>query len=424
MQTRISPLDGEILQSGKPAGSQRLKQRIPRASIMRPQLADMPFIFPALDEARQGELVEGAHGARVEPELLMEPFCQGRRQDHIPETIGGTKAFRERVRVDDTPLRVDALQRGDGTARQTKFAIEVVLHDPTIGALASPGEQFVAPADWIDAPGGKLVGWHDMEHAGTRLLKLRDRHTRSVHLEIIKRNVVSLVDLRKARIPRVLDGIARVAAEQLDDEPIEDLCTGTDHNLACRNIHPAKAAQIGGDGLPQAQAPRRTRGLHQGLLALVGQHGAQGARPLDVRKNPRGDMGSGHIDRETISFFGHISANRTCRGLSRRPLRIGDTTGKRATQLHAPAQVDRVEPASFPRFHIAFSHKLTIGALNRDHADAEVLSEFSLGGKAGTRHDAAADDVVFDAAVQIPVTRVIPTRVHVVGQHKISSPQN
>ena len=116
-----------------------------------------------IDEGGAASLVEGAHAADVADEVARahevgedllkqiggedihgethggEAVDEVGGDDDVAEAHGGAEYFAEGSDVDDAVAGVEALERGDGHALETVFAVVVVFDDPG-GGLAGPLE--------------------------------------------------------------------------------------------------------------------------------------------------------------------------------------------------------------------------------------------------------------------------------------------
>ena len=269
----------------------------------------MALVVPRLHEPRQRQLLQCTHRAGVETEPVAEPFGQRLGQHHVANAESTPERLRERVRVNDPPSPIEGREWRYGTPRHAELAVEVIFDEvarPGTGSFHAPtanlpsrctvlgrGNPTLGPFQQR-AParhrhrdtGGKLVRRRAVQHvdAGT-LERLQDRPF-PIESDRPHRHVVRLVDARKPRIAGVFHAVHQVAAEQLHEQTIKRLGTGTDHDLVGMHLHAAKAPQMRRDGRPQPRRSLRPRRLQHRALALVGQHAPQRPCPRRVGKHP------------------------------------------------------------------------------------------------------------------------------------------
>ena len=125
-----------------------------------------------------------------------------------------------------------------------------------------------------------------MQHVDASALKNLQRRSLLVEGDRPHRHIVRPVNTRKPRIAGVFHTVYQVAAEQLHEQTIKRLGTGTDHDLVGMHLHAAKAPQMRRDGRPQPRRSLGPRGFQHRALALVGQHAPQRPRPRRIGKHP------------------------------------------------------------------------------------------------------------------------------------------
>ena len=269
----------------------------------------MALVVPRLHEPRQRQLLQCTHRAGVKAKSVAEPFGQRLGQHHVANAESTPERLRERVRVNDPPSPIEGREWRYGTPRHAELAVEVIFdevarlgtgsfHAPTANLPSrctvlgrgnptlGPFQQRAPARHRHRDTGGKLVRRRAVQHvdAGT-LERLQDRPF-PIESDRPHRHVVRLVDARKPRIAGVFHTVYQVAAEQLHEQTIKRLGTGTDHDLVGMHLHAAKAPQMRCDGRPQPRRSLRPRRLQHRALALVGQHAPQRPCPRRVGKHP------------------------------------------------------------------------------------------------------------------------------------------
>ena len=199
---------------------------------------------------------------------------------------------------------------------------------------------------------------------------------------------VDLADLVEAGI---LDAETLVAPQKLHEQSVEVFRARADDDLLRRDIEAAEAAQMIGDCLAQAHDAHTGRALQE-LFGLLRHDLAQEARPRLEREILGAQTVSrevGQVLRQTRFRF----AMDTLR-LSGLDGQAGKTRDKESLLRH--------------RLAIAFRHQLTICALDRDDADAELVRERALRRQLLARLQAPGEYVRADAAVEVLVERFRP----------------
>ena len=89
-----------------------------------------------------------------------------------------------------------------------------------------------------------------------------------------------LVNARKAKIARILDGVGLLAAQKLHQHGIEQLCTGANHDSLGVNIHSARTLRkCAAIARRRRAVPSRRRQRKQFALVLARKHRLQRAPP-------------------------------------------------------------------------------------------------------------------------------------------------
>ena len=152
--------------AGEGAGLDGVENELALAGVEEAHAVDVLFKIAFAEKAGEGELFEVGNGAGIKTELLVKAVGEGWRQHHVADAHSGGKGFGKGVHINDAGGSVKALQRGNRTTMEAKFAVVVVFDDGTAGLFAGPGEEFVASADGHGDAGGKLVGGADVGDLG------------------------------------------------------------------------------------------------------------------------------------------------------------------------------------------------------------------------------------------------------------------
>ena len=106
-----------------------------------------------------------------------------------------------------------------------------------------------------------------MQHVHVLGLQLAQARALRIERDVPHRAAARLVDAREAQVSRVLHRVGGVAADELHQHGVEQLRAGAHHDARRVHFHPARAAQIGRDGLAQAKGALGRRGRER--LGLV-----------------------------------------------------------------------------------------------------------------------------------------------------------
>ena len=113
-KTSVGLITGILLFNADPsrkgASLKGRNQGIAHRTVIGAQPVYMTFVVAAFNKARQGQLIDGADGAGVEPQFAPKAICQCGRQNQIPDTKRRSKAFREGIGINHLPRCIDTLK--------------------------------------------------------------------------------------------------------------------------------------------------------------------------------------------------------------------------------------------------------------------------------------------------------------------------
>ena len=211
------------------------------------------------------------------------------------------------------------------------------------------------------------------------------REPRLVEPHAHKAHAVLRVDLGDLAVARILDGVALLAPEQLDDDVIEKLRARADDDLLRIHRHAAELVQVRRDGAAQL------------LRAVIGRRLEQ-ARPLledRLAHEPRPD-GERKVVR--LGRAGcKVEKPRRARRQLRNFLRCGRGGAERP--VHRADEI----AAAFAAVDIPLGDELLIGVLHRDNRQLQMVGKRPLGRELLPRGEPPGENIGFDAVVELLV---------------------
>ena len=121
--------------------------------------------------------------------------------------------------------------------------------------------------------------WHKVQDIGAALFEFAQIRSFRIERNMAHVAAARLVNARKAKIARILDGVGLLAAQKLHQHGIEQLCTGANHDSLGVNIHSARSAQMRRNRAAQTGRSLRRRWRKQFALALARKHSLERTLP-------------------------------------------------------------------------------------------------------------------------------------------------
>ena len=284
-------------------------------------------------------------------------------------------------------IGVDALQRGNRPAGQTKLTVIVILNDRAAGEGRSPGQKLVAAGDRHGDAGRKVVGRTDMDHIGAGGLKPGNGNTQIVHGRPAAAGTVGGIDLGNLPVAWIFKAIDTVLSQKLDQQTVKILGPRADNDLVGVDRHAAKGAQVGGDGLTQRAHAAAGAWMQQSLTMLIDGFTHQ-MGPDREGKACGGRAISGEVQ-GSIIHFGQPDGN------SRRLGRAAIAAGK----------LRYIIAAFRLGTHIPLINQAVIGRFHRNAADAEIAGKTALGRQTGPGGQTAGENVTAQKAAELFIQR-------------------
>ena len=280
-------------------------QSLPLPAVVQPHPVDVLLKVSVSDKRRQRILLKGRYRTSVEGQLAVESVGQMHRKNHVADSNGWRQGLGKGIHIDHPFAGIDAEQRGQRFSVGPEFAVVVVFDDVSPRFFIGPGQHLVSPAGRHGDTTGKMMIRTDMDDIRSRLVQLRYPNAMLIHGNVLAVNAVLPVYVRQNFISRVLDAVLSVAANQLYQQAVQVLRSGTDDNLIRIHQHPPKGTEIIRDGRTQCPDSPGRRNLHQ--FFFLGRDGLSGhSGPYRKRKCVGIHRVAGQVHVVGLPVFGNL----------------------------------------------------------------------------------------------------------------------
>ncbi len=363
--------------------AQRLQQGGPPRGVEISHAPQVAGVKAAVEKAGHHRLLVARDRGLLPAVEGLPAREQSLRQDHVGQTDRRGQAPGEGPRVNDPPVPVHSLHRGDRAAAVAEFAVIVVLDDPA-AARHSPVQQPRPPRGGHRDAHRELVRGRQIGHgrpAGGQCI--------GVHAGFVHRNVSDGLPAGQqgalhGGITGVFHRVNRLRAQKRDELAHQGLHPGAHHHL----IRPAANAPVfreqNSQSVPQPCFPlgisplQKLRGVIDDLFIELGPGGV-------------GEGGNVHGGRgKKLCGDGLRSCTRAA----------GDR--RLAGQSNI---VGNVVAAPGPGDHVALGQKQLVGSLCRGTAYAQTGAELPLGGQLFSVLQSAVPDRPGHGAVELLIHR-------------------
>lgn len=275
-QARCEPRDARARQVlGNGAG-----ERVAAGAVAAPGLAQVAVVLTALEQMRQGQLVDRGTAVVHQRTLGEDPIPEIGRQHHPADPEGRRECLAHGPHVGDLAGR-EPLHRRQRRAVVAELGVIVILDDQAT-CLRRPCEKpRPACGRKRDARRGLVRGGHqhrpDPVSAGARPLEVLDPRPLPVHLQRCEPGPLAGDDLPVLRKARVLDRNARAPEGPRDKSQRLGGARSDDDRLRIGH-DPANAAKVPRERPPQLRCAAGV-GVAEGAVRGAAHDGAQRAQP-------------------------------------------------------------------------------------------------------------------------------------------------
>ena len=342
----------------------------------------MTLVITAVNEKREGVLLEAGHRAGVEAHGVLVALKQRRRQHHVADAQRGHHGFREGIEVDHLVLGVFGEHRAVAGRHEAELGVVIVLYDPAVFCGVGPFEKGDAPVDGHGGAVGEEVRRRQLDDVHRGLADEIHPEIFLVDGEIAPMVAVVFSNLGEFGRAGVGAGEGEAGAENLHEPAVEVFRPGADDDLLRRDpAHAAVVAQLRGDGFPQHPHALPGDGAHQRVV-----RGADGL-PHAFGPKARGKQLKGGVGRAEIH----------------EPVAVLRGFGRRHG-LFAGIGRDVVQPADeiallFDGVEEPFGDEKVVGRHDRVDAAVQNACELALAGHALVGVEPSACDVFADARI-------------------------
>ena len=247
--------------------SNAVQHPLPLPAVVQTHPVDVLFKISLPYKRRKGILLKIGDRTRIERQLIIESIGQIGRQNHVADADGRCQRLGKRIHIDHLFTGVNAEQRRNRFSVRTKFAVVVVLNDDSPLLFIRPCEHFVSSARRHGNTGGKMMGRTDVRNLCTRLPQSVNRNAVFIHLSKPACDIVLTIDSAQLLVSRILDAVAFVPAEQLDDQTVQIFRSSADDDLIGIHQHPAEGLEMFDNRSLELVNPAGRRRLHQRVTA-------------------------------------------------------------------------------------------------------------------------------------------------------------